>query len=384
MASPVSGNTAAVVRANNAFAFAMYKELLKTKGEKNLFFSPMSITAALAMVHLGAAGNTADEIKAAINAKHLSNDELHAAFSVLNGQLNSKEDSACILRMANRVFARKNFAIKDSFTASTKKLYAAEAEVLDFANDTENSRITINKWIENQTNDKIKDLLQPGVVNHNTAMVLANAIYFKGSWLEAFDRKQTSKQAWTLKSKETTQVDLMFKEENFKFSFSEDIQGTMYAEVPYKGNELSMGMMLPSQVGELGTLQEKINVDVFEKMVSTTHSEKLMLLMPKFKIETEASLKEMLKSLGISEAFGSGANFSNIADCEDLYLSEVVHKAFVDVNEEGTEAAAATAALIALMCMPMEFRATHPFIFFIKENLTGAILFMGHVMNPNE
>ena len=188
-----------------------------------------------------------------------------------------------------------------------------------------------------------------------------------------------------MESKDTTQVDIMYKNEKFKFSISEDIQGAKYAEVPYKGNELSMGMILPSQVGELGTLQEKINIDLFEKMVSTAHSEKLELSMPKFKIETEASLNDMLKALGISEAFGNKADFSNIADSEDLFLSEAVHKAFVDVNEEGTEAAAATACSMREGCsLPMEFRATHPFLFFIKENSTGAILFMGHVMNPNE
>jgi len=384
MASPVPANVAAVVHASNAFAFAMYKEICKKEGDKNVFFSPMSITAALAMTHLGAAGSTADEIKAALNAKDLENEDLHSAFSTLNEKLNTKEDSACVLRLANRVFARKNLAVKDTFTTATRKHYAAEAQVLDFEKDTENSRTVINQWVEEQTNQKIKDLLKPGVVNDMTAMVLVNAIYFKGSWLEEFDRKQTSKQEWVLPSKEKTQVDIMFREDNYRFSVSEEFQGTMYVEVPYKGKELSMGIILPKNVEELGVLQEKIDVGCYEKMVSGANSLKLMLSMPKFKIETEASLKDMLQTLGITQAFGSSADFSNIADSKDLYLSEVVHKAFVDVNEEGTEAAAATAAMIMLMCMPMEFRATHPFIFVIKENLTGAILFMGRVMNPNE
>nr|QWX94540.1 serpin family B-like protein [Platynereis dumerilii] len=384
MASQVSSEVSSVVRASNAFAFAMYRELAKKEGDKNFFFSPMSITAALAMTHLGAAGNTAEEIKSALNAKDINDEDFHSAFSVLNEKLNTAEDSACILRMANRVFARKNFAVKETFSTATKKHYAAEAQVLDFAADSENSRTTINKWVEDQTNQKIQDLLQPGTINSMTAMVLVNAIYFKGSWLEQFDAKHTRKDNWTLPSKETTKADIMFKDDKFKLSMSNELQGAMYAEVPYKGKELSMGIVLPKKTEDLAAVQDNINVAAYEKMVSETNSMKMMLFMPKFKIETSASLKEMLQSLGISSAFESHADFTNIADASNLYLSEVVHKAFVEVNEEGTEAAAATAAMIALMSMPFEFKATHPFIFFIKDDATGAILFMGRVMNPNE
>ena len=205
-----------------------------------------------------------------------------------------------------------------------------------------------------------------------------------GQWLNKFDPLHTHKEDWTLISNEKTQVDLMSKQDRYKFSMSEEMPGTMYAEFPYKGEEMSMGIILPGSLGETGQLRQQINNDLYNKLVSSAFKDRLMVSIPKFKIESQANLKDALKSLGINEAFVHGkANFTNIADSPDMYLSEVVHKAFVEVNEEGTEAAAATAAIVEIECMPMEFHATRPFVFVIKDNMSGAILFMGHLMNPN-
>ena len=370
-----------LVAANTDFAVDLYMELCKSE-PSNIFFSPVSISLALAMAYLGACENTAAEMKQTLKLTALSDEDVHEAYKEMNQVLQG--GSSYTLRTANRIFARKSYTFLQDFLDATKKFYNAEAQVVDFAGDAEGSRKTINSWVEDQTASKIQNLLPDGSLDATTAMVLVNAIYFKGDWLEKFNTKFTKSEKFNVTVANAVDVQMMFQQEKMPFGMNEELD-CQIVELPYVEKELSMFIILPNQVNGLGELEKKITSDVLQKLTSEMGEVEVKLSLPKFKLEHQFSVKDKLVARGMKDFFTAGkADLSKMDGTKQLYASDVIHKAFIEVNEEGSEAAAATAVMIALMCMPivMDFNADHPFLFFIRDNRSKGILFMGRLANP--
>ncbi len=375
-----SEGVSAVVNGNNEFAFDVYSKF-KDQGE-NLFFSPWSISSALAMTYEGARGTTADEMKKVL---HFSDSSLmRPGFAKIQNQINAEEKSY-LLSTANALWAQKNYSFLSEYFGLIDSYYGGKVTNLDFAGETEKSRVTINSWVEEKTNNKIKDLIPQGLITQDTALVLTNAIYFKGNWLTQFKKENTREQDFKISEGETISVEMMhaFGEDyEFKYAETEKLQ---ILELPYVDEELSMLVLLPSE-GEMDYLESNLTAQNFGDWKSNLRMQEVNVYLPKFKFETKYFMKDVLKELGMATAFSAGADFSGMTGQRDLFISEVIHQAFVEVNEEGTEAAAATAVIMPITAVEPyqipEFKANHPFIFVIQENETGSILFIGRVDNP--
>lgn len=371
-----------LAKSNNEFAFDLYGKLVTDEG--NLFFSPTSISTALAMTYAGAEGVTAKEMATTLNLTQPS-DEVHSAFASLMTMLNAPEKDAYELRMANRLWGQTGYGFLPKYLATTKKQYGAELAQLDFVNQPDKSRQEINTWVEEQTNDKITDLLPQGSINDMTRLVLTNAIYFKGKWEHEFDKKDTKDSPFTTAAGKKVESPLMFQSEKFKYSETEDVQ---LLEMPYKGDDLSMLVVLPKKADGLAAVEKNLTAGNVEKWTTGMRKQEVKTYLPRFKLTEEFQLNSTLADLGMPSAFVPGeANFSGMNGRKDLFISAAVHKAFVDVNEEGTEAAAATGIVVGVLSAPLEpkvFKADHPFIFMIRDNRTSSILFMGRVVNPAE
>lgn len=380
-------NTPLVVAGNTEFGLALYQQLRSEPG--NLFFSPHSISTALAMTYAGARGQTAEEMAKTLRFT-LPADELHPAFAKLQEHLNALQKAGHVqLSAANSLWAQRDFKFLDDFLALTKKNYGAGLRQVDFKNDTESARKTINAWVEKETRDKIKDLLKPGVLNRMTRLVLCNAIYFKGNWAAQFDKKATQNADFHVTTGQTVRVAMMAQtEQKCRFGKFDAVRAL---ELPYQGNELSMVAFLPNAVDGLPAWEKQLtpaNLQLWLGTLASAPPVKVNVFLPKFKTTSEFSLGKVLAAMGMSNAFGDAADFSGMTGQRDFTLREVVHKAFVDVNEEGTEAAAATAVIMAKAAAieetPPEFRADHPFVFLIRNNATGAVLFLGRVIDPTK
>ncbi len=368
-----------VAEANNKFAFELYGKL--SSGEGNVFFSPYSISTALAMTYEGAKGKTAEEMQSVL---HFPKDDVsrRSSFASIYNDLN-KKDKEYKLSTANALWGQKDFSFEKNYIDTVQNYYGGKLQNLDFKTDAENSRQTINKWVEAQTNDRIKDLIPSGVLNPLTRLVLTNAIYFKGTWVLQFEKKETKDGDFRTGGK-TIKVPMMsLRGEKARFNYTEndDMQAI---ELPYKGEEISMIIILPkNDLNSLAIDEKKLN-----EYKSLFREERVDVYLPKFKFETKSMLKPVLMEMGMPTAFSEtgAADFTGMTLEEPLFIDEVIHQAFVEVNEEGTEAAAATAVVMAAMsAMPQPipvFRADHPFIFIIQERATGNILFMGRVMDP--
>jgi len=264
----------------------------------------------------------------------------------------------------------------------TNKHYKASLISVDFKNTPEQARIQINKWVEQKTNNKIQDLIKPGILNPLTRLVLTNAIYFKGDWAIPFRERSTHDAPFWLNRDNSVTVPLMTQEEYFRWGKHEAMQ---LLELPYAGNNLSMIILLPNEVDGLPALEASLTQDNLSSWLKSLKKRELRVFLPKFKMTSEFNLSRMLGAMGMPDAFTTNADFSGMTGTKELFISAVVHKAFVDVNEEGTEAAAATAVtmrMTAVATPPPEFRADHPFLFLIRHNPSGSILFLGRVINP--
>ena len=365
----------------NRFAFDLYARLKGAEG--NLFLSPYSISTALAMTYAGARGETADQM-AKVLCLPASGEAVHGAYGALQKDLNAAgEGGAFELVVANRLWGQKGFAFLPDFLALLEARYGAGLEPLDFAAATEAARQTINAWIEKQTRDKIKDLIKPGVLDAATRLVLTNAIYFKGKWAEEFDKKATQDEDFFLAPEKKVTAPLMHRTADFGYFEGDDLQAL---ELPYQGDRLSMVVLLPKAKDGLGALEAALSADKVSEWVSKLSRREVRVALPRFKTTAEFSLGDTLVAMGMTDAFGGDADFSGMTGAKDLFISAVVHKAFVDVNEEGTEAAAATAVVVRALNGggPPEFRADHPFLFLIRDTKTGAILFLGRIADPTK
>ena len=381
----VSADRAAVVEGNNAFAIDLYGQLRTQSG--NLFFSPDSISTALAMTYAGAHGDTATEMAKTLHFT-LPPQRLHPAMGGLLGDLNALHDGYQ-LRAANALWAQQGYTFLDDYLKLTKSDYGAGFKKVDFKDATEAARLTINQWVEQQTDDKIKDLLQPGALSSRTRLVLTNAIYFKGDWQMQFDKAQTKDEDFHLSAVQNAKASMMHREGGFNYFDGGTFQ---ILEIPYKSAELSMIILLPNEVGGLFALEQSLTAPNTKQWLGRLRPvPKVILTFPKFKMTRQFELQDTLGAMGMTLAFDAHADFSGMTGNRDFFISAAIHKAYIDVDEEGTEAAAATAVVMRSMLLvrmqqpaPPVFRADHPFVFLIRDKRSGSILFMGRVSDPTK
>jgi serpin B len=374
-----------IVNANNQFALELY--CLTTddsaNDDSNLFFSPYSISTALAMTYEGARGQTAAEIQSVF---HFPEDaELRRnAISQIADEIN-KDDKEYKLSTANALWAQQDFAFNKGYLETVENYYGGLARNLDFKEDTEGSRLTINGWVEEQTNDKIKDLIPAGVLLPDTRLVLTNAIYFKGEWVKQFDKSATKDRDFKISRFNNVRVPMMRQsghESTFNYAETEDLQ---ILELPYSGDDISMLIILPKD--DLASIESSFTISQLFQWRESLKEQRVDIFIPRFKFETKTFMKKTLSEMGMPTAFSNQADFTGMEEepKTDLKIDNVIHQAFVDVNEEGTEAAAATAVVFGTTSMgpriPM-FMADHPFIFILQQKETGNILFMGRVSDP--
>ncbi|CAL8398432.1 unnamed protein product [Arctogadus glacialis] len=377
-----------LTEANTTFTLALFKKITEENKYGNVFYSPLSISSALAMVLLGARGNTSTQMSEALQHQK-GEEDINASFSKLLSELN-KPDALYSLSLANRLYGEKTYQFVQEFLDETRKYYQADLQSVDFQAKAEEARVEINTWVEKQTQDKIKDLLVPGVVDSLTRLVLVNAIYFKGKWDEPFKEEATKETAFKLNKNDTKKVKMMYHKARFPLAFIPEANCRIL-ELPYEGKELSMLICLPMEIEDGTTGLEKLEAMLtYETFMKWTQPDmmgrrEVNVGLPRFKMTQTYHMKDLLVSMGMVDAFDQGlSDFSGMSSANDLVLSKVVHKAFVEVNEEGTEAAAATAGGMMMCCLiiPPRFVADHPFLFFIRHNPSKIILFAGRYSSP--
>jgi serine protease inhibitor len=375
----ITPDVAALVKGNNTFAIDLYGHVCHEDG--NLFFSPYTISDALAMTYAGARGKTADDMAATLKFP-FQGERLNAAFAGLIQELNKKDmDRKSQLTIANALWGQKGYGFLPAFIKLTKDAYGASLQELDFTK-AEEARKVVNNWVAQQTQDKIKDLLPPGTINDATKLVLTNAIYFKANWQDAFPAAATNKEDFKSGGKKA-KVDMMHVTTFYKFMQNDDMQ---MLELPYLQNELSMLVLLPRKDDGLAGLEKQLTAANLENWRGELKKHQVNIAFPKFTFTSSLGLKKVLSDMGMAVAFSGQADFSGMTSRERLCIDAVIHKAFVAVDEKGTEAAAATAVTMmptAIQEAPMAtFRSDHPFLFLIREHKTGEILFMGRVTQP--
>ncbi len=368
-----------LVDALNDFSVAFYDTITESD-EGNVFFSPYSIFTALSMAYEGANGNTAAEMQEVLSiAQH--DDATLGSFGRVYNLLNQHQQGYTI-STANAFWAHEDYEFLQSYLGLLHNFYLAEGHELDFAQNVEAAEI-INTWIEDHTNNKIKDMIDPSVLSDMTKLVLTNAIYFKGLWDQQFDPENTYDADFTLASNETVTVDMMVSDsKNDRFNYTET-DTLQLLKLYYQGRDLSMIIVLPKE-NNISWATSAITAENLSAWNDDFDEREITVYLPKFKFETKYGLNELLIDMGMADAFAPGvANFSGMDGTTNLYISDVIHQAYVEVNEEGTEAAAATAVIMTMSAMSDYFHADHPFVFLIQHEETGAILFMGTVMDPS-
>jgi serpin B len=374
---------------NAAFAFDIYKRLILEKS--NLIFSPASISIALAMTYAGAAGTTATEMAQTLHFT-LPPAQLYPAFNALDQALASRgqgqlgaDGGPMRVNIVNALWAERTYTFRSDFLDTLAANFGAGLNLLDFINAPEPSRATINQWVAAQTADKIPELLAKGTIDPYTCLVLTNAVYFNAAWKTPFDPNNTYDSSFTLLDGSSVNAKFM----GAHLTGIPALQGTNFvaAALPYADDRLSLLVVLPD-AGQFSQVEASLDATTLGTLVTGLTSQQILLTLPRFKIETGTALADHLKALGMTSAFvGGRADFSGMDGTHDLYISQVVHKAFINVAEKGTEAAAATAVVMSggsAAPTGLEFDATRPFLYFLRDQPTGAILFMGRVLDPSQ
>ncbi|KAM6087397.1 heterochromatin-associated protein MENT-like [Chlamydotis macqueenii] len=401
------------------FTVDLFNKLNETNKGKNIFFSPWSISSALALTYLGAKGNTATEMaevlhftqtagsegsssvarpsrgrpkRRKLDPEHKQAEDIHSGFKELLTAIN-KPRSTYSLKSANRIYVDNTFPLLPQYIQLSKNYYKAEPQKVNFRTAPEQSRKEVNSWVEKQTEGKIKNLLGSRDVTNTTRLILVNAIYFKAEWEVKFRARDTELQPFRLSKNKTKPVKMMYMRDTFPVLIMETMNFKMI-ELPYVKQELSMFILLPDDIKDSSTGLEQLERELtYEKLSEWTDSKKMTktlvdLYLPKFTMEERYDLRDNLISMGMRSAFSSNADFSGMAEKADVTISKVVHKSFVAVDEKGTEAAAATAVIVVLTSAPisnvLQFRADHPFHFFIRHNKSKSILFFGRFCSPQE
>ncbi|MFQ6013949.1 MAG: serpin family protein [Anaerolineae bacterium] len=385
-ADVTASDLADLVKGNSAFAFDLYQVLREDNG--NLFYSPYSISLALAMTYAGARAETAQQMADALHFT-LSGDRLHPAFNGLDLELarrgegaKGKDSEGFRLNIVNAIWGQTGYPFLSEFLDVLAENYGAGLRLLDFVNAPEESRVTINDWVSDQTEGRIEDLIPQGVIDAMTRLVLTNAIYFNAAWAEPFDPDQTDDGTFYLLDGGQVTVPMMRQAETFPYVEGEGYQAV---ELPYDGQELSMVILLP-EAGHFEAFEGSLGAGRVDAILKGLAGRRVSLTMPKYEFESDFSLREALAAMGMPVAFTGAADFSGMTGSRDLFIAEVIHKAFVSVDEAGTEAAAATAVVMERLAMPeepVEVTVDRPFIFIIRDIETGAILFAGRVVDPS-
>jgi serpin B len=385
----VDADLISVADSNNAFAADLYGQLQPQAG--NLFYSPASIFTALSMTYAGAEGDTATEMYDVLNYT-LTDLELHLNIGKLVEVLTT-ERANTTLSIANALWGQQDYSFLTVFLDLLAEYYNAPMNEVDFMTAPETARLTINAWVEAETNGKILDLLQPGTIDVLTRLVLTNAIYFKSNWKYPFDAAETVAQDFSLAGGGTVSSDMMVMDKDYMLEH-DDLRFNVYngtgfsmLELPYDREIFSMIFILPDTADGIASLESSLTATSLATWLSgMVPGELYEIRIPKFEFTSEFPLSSELAALGMPTAFDEAlADFSGInGGIEQLYITDVVHKAYVKVNEEGTEAAAATAVIIGTTSMPPSFIVDHPFLFLIRHNATGTILFMGRVLDPTQ
>lgn len=365
----------------------VYNHLRATGEDENILFSPLSIALAMGVMELGAQGSTLKEIRHSMGYESLKSGE---EFSFLRdfSSMVSAEEGQYVMKIANSLFVQNGFHINEEFLQMMKMYFNAEVNHVDFSENVAVANY-INKWVENYTNSLLKDLVSPGDFDAVTHLALINAVYFKGNWKSQFRPENTRTFSFTKDDESEVQIPMMYQQGEFyygEFSDGSNEAGGIYQvlEIPYEGDEISMMLVLSRQEVPLATLEPLLKPQLIEEWANSVKKQKVEVYLPRFTVEQEIDLKDILKALGVTEIFIKDANLTAMSDKKELFLSKAVHKSFIEVNEEGSEAAVAS-GMIAISRMAVLFPQVivdHPFLFLIKNRKTGTILFMGRVMHP--
>ena len=382
-----------LVRGNNAFAFDLYHALSGREG--NLFYSPFSISQALAMTSAGARGETLRQMETTLHHR-LPQSSLHPAFNGLDRTLASRGQAPggapnsdgeggqhFRLNIANAVWGQEGYHFLPDFLDVMAEHYGAGMMAVDFVGAPDESRVEINDWVDEETESKIKDLLPPGTIDESTRLVLTNAIYFNASWLWQFNSRDTEVRPFHLAGGGTVAVPMMTETTKDFYGYARG-DGYQAVDLPYSWGEMSMTILLPDE-GKLGEFEDSLDSEMLDRIIDEIEIDYITLTMPLFEFESEFSLGDALAEMGMPDAFGADADFSGMTRSRDLWIAAVVHKAFVSVDEEGTEAAAATGVVMLTSGPskdPIEVTVDRPFIFLIRDIGTGTVLFLGRVLNP--
>jgi serpin B len=376
----------ALADGNVSFAFDLYRVLSPEPG--NLFFSPYSLSVALAMTYAGAAGDTADQMSGTLHFA-LPPERLHPAFNAYSIDLEGRAEQDAQgtpfeLSIANSLWGQQGFSFEARFLDALAENYGAGMRLVDFAADPESARQEINRWVSEETREKIKDLVPEGALDALTRLVLANAIYFKAAWLHVFDADATATGLFHLPDGSVVDAEMMRQQATFAYGAGEGYQAI---ELPYETGAMSMVVLLPDE-GSFSSIEQGLGAEALHRIVDRMTVQPVVLAMPKFTYESQFGLREALQALGMTDAFDpERADFSGMDGQWDLYIGDVLHQAFVSVDEEGTEAAAATAVVMQVTSAPIDepIRLTidRPFLYLIRDMQSGTILFLGRVVNPS-
>jgi serpin B len=385
--APLTPSMTAAAHGGNEFAFDLFQQLAETSdSSRNLLLSPFSISTALAMTYAGAGGETAAQMRDVFHFRDIAG-EPHAGYGPWLADLNQSREGY-ELSVANRLFGQDGFAFRQPFLDQLANDYQAPLERLDFKHAWEPSRVHINDWVEDVTHDRIKDLIPEGFITDETRLVLTNAMYFKGGWARQFEPAATRDGVFYLDAHSPTKTSMMAQIDFFRFG---KFDGYRMLEMPYAGGDLSMVFVLPEAVDGLDAVASSLTTDAFQASVDALQAQSVLVSLPKFKIEDSFKLGESLQALGMVDAFEDYANFDDMVEpLEDkLKISEVVHKTFLELDEQGTEAAAATAVIMVERTsanlnppVPETFNADHPFLFAIRDRHTDGLLFLGRMADP--
>jgi len=380
-----AGNMTELVNGNSEFALDLYRKLSEEEG--NVFYSPFSISMALAMTYAGARGETEQQMADTLKFI-LSQEDLHPAFNALDRELAGRGEGAAgkdgegfRLNIVNAIWGQQDYKFLDTFLDVLAENYGAGLRLLDFIHAAEESRIVINDWVSEQTEGRIEDLIPPDAIDAMTRLVLTNAIYFNAAWLHPFEEDMTEDGDFHLLDGGTVTVPMMRQTERHGYAEGDGYQAV---ELLYDGRELSMVILLPDK-GGFDEFEGSLDAGRLDAIIDDLEYGEVALTMPRFEFESEFSLAKTLAAMGMPVAFSGSADFSGMTGDRDLYIGAVLHKAFVSVDEAGTEAAAATAVIMELTAMPgqpVEVTVDRPFIFLIRDIQTGAVLFVGRVANP--
>jgi serpin B len=380
-----------LVKGNTGFALDMYREV-HSPG-KNIFFSPYSISLALAMAYAGARGDTESQMATSLHFS-LAQSRLHPAFNALDQELKARSgqvdddqpDPQFVLSIANSLWGQSRWPFLPEYVDLLALNYGAGMRLVDFTNEAEQARKTINDWVSDETKDKVKDLLPEGVVDYKTRLVLVNAIYFKAGWEHGFAKSSTKEAPFTLLNGDQVNVPMMNYQEAERLPYASG-EGWQAVSMPYQGGKVAMVVLLPD-IGKFEEFEAGLTGKSLALILASMDQKSVLLSMPKFTLTCDYLLGDVLAEMGMPLAFDRNlADLSGIDGKKGLYIQEIIHKAFVNVDEEGTEAAAATGIVIAPASLPItevEMKVDHPFIFMIRDVPTGSILFLGRVLDPGK